>query len=235
MRGLLAIAICLSVVPLAAAPGEAKSRREKTTLQFESFWNARLAEYRGEASRKAGEHKAASDAILSGVPFNFSHDDARLGRLIRSSEDDARVSGRGVELDAFISHIASRPSIGLSQAYLQGRVEKARQAEETANQAQTALAALVAANGVTVGRMLAAIEQTAMARGEAIGRVEELRLLIENYNAYSADFAAANERDRESRARWAAALGGAARSLASQPTFSVSCNRMGNMVNCMGR
>ncbi len=55
------------------------------------------------------------------------------------------------------------------------------------------------AASATVGQMLVAVERTAMAKGEALGRFEELLLLIQDYGAYSADFAAANQRDRESR------------------------------------
>ncbi len=235
MRRLLVIAFCLSSISMATAPAQAKSQREKATIQFETFWNARLDEYRADAARKAIEHKAASEAIQSGAPFTFAPDDARLGRLITSSEDDARTSGKGQELDAFLTHIRSRPSLALSQAYLQGRIQKSQQAEETAIQTRNALDILTRARGVTVGQMLVAVERTAMAKGEAIGRFEELVLLIRNYGAYSADFAAANQRDRDSRARWAAALGAAASSMAARPTMSVSCTRFGNMVNCTGQ
>ena len=178
--------------------------------------------------------KAASEAIQSGAPFTFAPDDARLGRLISSSEDDARTSGRGQELDAFLTHIKSRPSLALSHAYFQGRVQKSQEAEEAATEARHALDILSRAKGVTIWQMLVAVERTAMAKGEALGRFEELVLLIRNYGAYSADFAAANQRDRDSRARWAAALGAAASSMAARPTMSVSCTRFGNMVNCTG-
>jgi len=235
MRRLLVIAFCLSSMSLTTAPAQAKSQREKATLQFEALWNARLNEYRTDATRKAIEHKAASNAIQSGAPFTFAPDDARLGRLITSSEDDARISGKGQELEAFLTHISSRPSLALSQAYLQGRVQKSQEADETATEVRNALDNLSRAKGVTIGQMLVAVERTAMAKGEAIGRFEELVLLIRNYGAYSADFAAANQRDRDTRARWAAALGAAASSMAARPTMSVSCTRFGNMVNCTGQ
>jgi len=70
-------------------------------VQFEAFWSARLNDYRTDSTRKASEYEAASAGILSGVPFTFEPEDARLGRPITSSEDDARISGKGPELEPF--------------------------------------------------------------------------------------------------------------------------------------
>lgn len=235
MRALVAIAICLSASSISATPVLVKSQRERATLQFEAFWGARLDEYRRKSAEANAEHKAAADAVLSDPPFSFAADDARLGPLIGAAEASGRIGGKGEELDACLRHMRSRPTPGLTQAYLQGRMENIKEAMDEAQRVRIALGQLLEAKDTTIRKLLTEIEHTAMTRGDVIGRAEVLGLVIGNWGAYASDYAAASAKDRESRARLGAALGAFGRAISANRGWTASCVRTGDFVNCSGR
>jgi hypothetical protein len=80
-----------------------------------------------------------------------------------------------------------------------------------------------------------AAEAMAMPRGEAWGRAQELVLIFENFGAYAHEVKRADGRDREQRARIAAALGACTQSLQTKPGWSAQCIRTGNIMNCSGQ
>lgn len=227
----LAVAV---LVPTYSLPAAAKSQREKATLQFEALWNQRLAEYRQQASTTATRHKASTEAITGPPVFTFAEGDQRFERFVEASSADAHVGGRGQELEAFLAHIKARPSPGLTQAYLQGRVQKIGDFSIGAERERDTMLRLAATKGTTYIQLFIQAEKAAMARGDAAGRTEELTLLVENFGAFAGDYANASQQDAERRARIAAALRGIGQSL-SRPTYNVHCVTVGNIVNCSGR
>jgi hypothetical protein len=215
------------------------SQRERSTKQFEALWNERLNSYRSAATASAARHKAAADALTSKA-FTFTAGDSRFDELIGAAENDSRNSGKGSELSGFLAHIKSRPSPAVSQAYLQGRVQQVGDKASEADRARDVLAAALKSTQTTYAKLYVDAEQAAMTRGEAIGRTQELQLIIENFDSYSADFAAAGQRDSDNRSRWMAALAGMGRSLSvppppMRPVTSVNCTTMGNMTSCTGQ
>lgn len=232
---ILAAAICTAALPTAPAHAMA-SQREKASRQFEALWSQRYNEYVGQLPALAARHKAAIEAIVS-KPFTFAPGDNRFDEMVRLSEDDARNSGRGQEIEGFLAHMKARPSMGISQAYLQGRVQKIDALTASANAAGNAVMAMASAGTSTYGQLFEAAEQAAMQRGEAKGRTDEMLLIIQNFGAYKADVSAASQRDAQRRARWGAALSAMGRSLSTpqpRPHF-VNCTNVGGMVNCIGQ
>ncbi len=220
---------------LAPQPAAA-SQREKATRQFDTLWSQRYNEYVGQLPALAARHKAAVEAIVS-KPFTFAPGDTRFDELVKLSEDDARNSGRGQEIESFLAHMKTRPSLGISQAYLQGRVQKIEELTASANAAGKAVLAMSNSGNVTFGKLFETAEQAAMQRGDAMGRTDEMLLIIQNFGAYMSDVAEASQRDAQNRARWGAVLSAMGRSLSTPPPQQhfVNCTNLGGMVNCTGQ
>lgn len=233
MRALMLLALCFSSLFVGETPGLAKSQKEKATLQFEAMWNQRLAGYRIQAVTTATKHKDATQALVT-TPFNFADGDKRFDAFVEASDADAYVGGRGEELESFLAQVKSRKSVGLLEAYLQGRVQTIEGLAGAAERNRLALMAISEAKGSTYAMLFEAAERAAMSRGYAAGRTDEMTLIIQNLGPYLGDLAAAKQADAERRARIGAALRAIGQSL-QQPTFRVNCVRTGPFTNCTGQ
>lgn len=233
MRALMLAMALLAVTLPASQPADAKSQKEKAAIQFETFWTQRLDGYRLQAGEIAAKHKASAEAFKVG-PFEFADGDSRLDDFVNAAGADSFVSGRGQELEAFIEQFKSRPSLGLMQAYLQQRISFVSALPSGVEAKEQAIQTIAKKPDARLFDVLVAIEAAAMAKGEAQGRAEELKLIVENFGSYASEHLAADQRDIANRARWAAALGAIGQSL-NRPTYRVNCTTFANMTNCTGR
>ena len=234
MRLMMLLAVCVSSLLIGATPALAKSQREKATLQFEAMWNQRLVGYRTQAATTATKHKAAFEAIASGSPFVFADGDPRFSQFVDASDANAYVGGRGEELEAFLAQLKSRQSVGLLQAYLQGRVQWTEGLAAVAERERLSLMAISKAEGTAYGKLFEAAERASMARGDAAGRTDEMVLIIQNLGPFMSDLASATQADSVRRARIGAALRAIGQSL-NRPTYQVHCVRTGPFTNCTGQ
>jgi hypothetical protein len=234
MRKIIAAALIALTATTVCTPAQARSHKEQAALQFEQLWTERLNGYRQQAQQTAAAHKAAVEVLVS-KPYDFNDaSDDRMSKFISAADGDAYVGGRGQELEAFLAKIKTRPSAGILQAYLQGRISdlgsKGAMAEQKRKDMITAAGA-----GHRVGDLYVAIETASMARGDVAGRSDELKLLIENAGSYLSDYADASRQDADRRARIGAALGAFGRAISQQSSAwpkPITCIGQPPMVVC---
>ena len=207
--------------------------RGNTRKEFQALWSERLESYRARKAPLATNHKAAADAFATS-PFSFAAEDRRLDALMNSAVADGENDGRGMILTEFLSHISKKPSLGLTEAWLQSQFDTVREMDRQAEQSREQALGLLKNKDARVGDFLVAIELAALSRGRALGRAEELILLVSNFDAYSGEYARADTRDRETRQRLANALAGMAQGLRQNQGWSVQCSTMGAFTNCSG-
>lgn len=234
-----AFLLTVAIIPIATVPSKPASAgvfgsdRNKTRKEFTQLWSQREATYRSQFIALDAANKLAAEALLS-RPFNFAPGDDRFAVWARATTASNEVSGRGATLANFLTHIATKPSPGLTRAWLQGQLDLMLAKQAGAQAASAAVDQLVASKTSTRRQFLIAAEAAAMKRGEVLGTSEELSLLIDNYRAYADEFAQAEARDADSSRRRAAMFGAIANSMRTQPGWTATCNRFGTMVTCSG-
>lgn len=224
------------ILAIHAAPvsaGVFGSDRNKTRKEFTQLWNQRETTYRSQFVVLDAANKLAAEALLS-RSFDFAPGDDRFAVWARATIAANAMSGRGATLAHFLTHIATKPSSGLTRAWLQEQLDFMLTKQAEAQAASTAVDELVASKATTRRQFLLASEAAAMKRGEVLGTSEELSLLIENYRAYADEFAQAEGRDADNSRRRAAMFGAIANSMRTQPAWTATCNRFGTMVTCSG-
>ena len=227
----LAVGQVVGAVPPSAAQA---SSRNDTRSEFLKLWQQRLAGYRAQAAQTSAAHKMATQAILNPT-FQFAEGDGRLNTFLQATIADGEVGGRGQILTDFISHIQTKPSVGLTQAWLQSQFDALRSETAAADRMKADALATLSSKDSRLMDFLAKIEAAALKRGDAEGRSEELVLLVSNFGAYADEIAAADARDEEARQRFRAALAGMARGMQAQTPWSVQCTRAFNTINCTGQ
>lgn len=234
-----ALLLMVATLPAATVPfgpasaGVFGSDRNKTRKEFTQLWNQREATYRSQFIALDAANKLAAEALLS-RPFDFAPGDDRFAVWARATIAANEVTGRGTTLANFLTHIATKPSPGLTRAWLQGQLDLMLAKQAGAQAASAAVDQLVASKATTRRQFLIAAETAAMKRGEVLGTSEELSLLIENYRAYADEFAQAEARDADNSRRRAAMFGAIANSMRTPPGWTATCNRFGATVTCSG-
>ena len=213
--------------------------RGKARKEFRALWTERFNGYVERNASLAQAHKTAVEAFNS-RPFDFAPGDNRFDAFYEASLQDARNSGRGKLLEAFLKRTDGKPSIGILLAWLQAKSDEGRQKWELAEAHQAETQALLKRPNARLRDLIIQSEKTAMAQGEALGHQEELALLIDNFKAYSGDMAEADAKDADRRRRIAAALGAMGKAMQgyganANPGWTATCSRVGDFVTCSGR
>jgi hypothetical protein len=208
--------------------------RSRTRAEFGSLWQKRLAGYAAKVEPLEKSHKEAFEAFTKSQ-FAFARGDDRFDRFFQASLEHGENAGKGELLEAFLKHIATKPSLGLTRAWLQEQVSVANDKFEAAKRSENATKALADRPNLKLGDLLEQAEQGAMDLGRANGHAQELALIIDNFAAYSGEIASADAKDAQMRQRLGAMLGAIGRGMQSQRGWTANCVRTGDFVNCTGR
>jgi len=151
---------------------------------FSKVWEQRETTYRGERPGLEARAKSSADAAVKALILNDPNGPQDLGLALAAAWSLSELVGRGQTLWALREHMAGRPSVQLSEAWLQGKIDELQRKEAEADMIAEQMQMLKARDDVSVQQWIAALEQLSMMRGSISGAAAELTLIQQNLESY---------------------------------------------------
>lgn len=181
---------------------------------FLTTWNNRLDQYRNEFNEryaiiqsKADDDTFNAELIASDTPWEFIVN--RVLELSVMVREAYTVAGQGETIKAFIQHMETHPTPGLTDVWFTQQIEDLNRRSQVVNQQTQEFFAGFNEKIKTSADWIMEIGQLAMAQGYVIGATNELQSLHKQAISYYEDMYRAQIEDRyraEKRARTAQAL-----------------------------
>ncbi len=226
MRALIVAVVLAVVLPLASADASAFK-------DFRKAWQGRYQTYL--AQRPALDAKAQTTARVAVAAWTAGQQDLSpaLDPAFQAARELAILGGRGQLLSQFLEHFEGKPSLSLTELWLQERADALQTKIRMADEAEQRFRAQ--SESPSPGfNWIGELEALVMARGEIEGMAAELSLIDQNLRSY----AAALGLEQERKARVAAALQAMGQSLSQQQqntrNWTAHCFNSINGVTCHG-
>lgn len=219
-------AACLIAVAVCAAPANA----ENITKEFERAWSERAVRYDQQYAEAQNENKVAAADFMSLKTGDEPDTQARLTRLIKSTESFAYAGGRRAAIKDFQLFFSKHPSSARTNIWFQETFDTLKRMTQPANEKFAAL------RDRKADKDYLPLSLGAISYAQTIaGASDEMKLIAENVDTY---FDEKNERDRASRGRWASFFGGLGNSMQQLSTLPVNrlsttnCHTIGANASC---
>lgn len=215
-------------------------RVEVTTHQgFVGAWESRLEKYRSDFTKKDAEIRGKAGRIIdaevaaSADPWKMVV--PRVFELSLMIRDAFTIAGRGEAIKAFIQHMQTGPTPGLTDVWFQRQAEDLQQ---DARNVDTKTQAFLGSFDEKLRRgpewMLEA-EELARSQGMVAGRIEELQSLHKQAISYFKDMQQAGAEDSYRAEQQAVAQAQAARVLLGTAVYLNQVNYQQQLLNTLNR
>ncbi|QEH77343.1 hypothetical protein [Rhizorhabdus histidinilytica] len=151
---------------------------------FEKVWEARDKTYRSERETLEVRAKSSADRAIQALVMGERTGGDDLTLALTAAWSLSELVGRGQTLYALREHMAARPSLALSEAWLQGKIDELRRKAGEADLIEGEMEILKGRDTISVQQWIGALEQLSMMRGTISGSAAELALIEQNLSSY---------------------------------------------------
>lgn len=151
---------------------------------FEKVWEARDKTYRSEREALEVRAKSSADRAIQALVMGERTGGDDLTIALTGAWSLSELVGRGQTLFALREHMATRPSLALSEAWLQGKIDELRRKAREADLIESEMEILKGRDSISVQHWIGALEQLSMMRGAIWGSAAELALIEQNLSSY---------------------------------------------------
>ena len=157
----IALTSSLSVAGI-PQPAQAVGQKDRARVEFLNLWQARLDGYRTQSLTLEAANKASVQALLNA---DENQSDRALFGYFEVRLASGEIYGRGELHRVFVDHMKTKPSLGLTRAWLQEQLSIAQGLDQQAQKLASGVEALAVTPTTKVRDFYSAVEDLGIRKG----------------------------------------------------------------------
>lgn len=202
-----------------------------TASDFSKIWSERDKTYRAERSSLEETALQKATVLVTAINNNGDVGSSDIISALIAARQLSELYGKGTFLYEFREHMKTKPSVWVSEAWMQEKVSELKTRSIAADDFESQVRAMQPGKNVSFHDWIRATEKLVMMRGELNGRVQEMTLVDQNLGSFYQAKRQADEKRRDFLRAFGQAL--ASQQNAVQ-NWSASCTTFGRTTNCTG-